>query len=459
LYARISEDRTGEAAGVGRQIDDTRKLALSRGWDIVGEYVDNDISALTGGPRPQYAALMDAVRAGQVDRIVVYQTSRFWRNRAERAEGIEVLRTARIALVATKGPELDMTTAAGRAIAGVLGEFDTMEVEIKAERVARAAHQRALDGLNHGGPRAFGYSADGMSIDPAEAAEVRSAYKRILAGGKLAAIVRDLSERGVRTATGSPWAPATVRDMLLRPRYAGLSEYHGEVVGPGQWPATVSEETWRLAVALLKDPNRRTTTGNRAAYLLSGIARCGLCDKQITSGGRKRNDKGGVATYRQMYKCRFCFKVNRRQDWCDEYVTKVMVGRLSEPDAPALLVDAGAPDFEALTLEAGALQVRLNEVAAAFAEGEVTRAQLRTATEKIRARLAEIAAAQVHTSRAPLLERLVNAADVHAEWDAMDLDGRRAVVAALMTVVLHPGGGGSHVFDTSKVEIRWTDPP
>ena len=130
LYARISEDQTGQAAGVARQLEDARALAEARGWEIVGEYADNDISALTGKHRPGYSALMAAVAAGEVDRVVVYMTSRLWRFRVERAQAFEALKAARVSISAVRGPELDMTSAAGRGIAGVLGEFVTMESEV-----------------------------------------------------------------------------------------------------------------------------------------------------------------------------------------------------------------------------------------------------------------------------------------------------------------------------------------
>ena len=62
--------------------------------EIVRTDVDNDISALNGEHRPAYEAVMAAAARGEIDVILVFQTSRFWRNRGERAEGIEVLRKA-----------------------------------------------------------------------------------------------------------------------------------------------------------------------------------------------------------------------------------------------------------------------------------------------------------------------------------------------------------------------------
>jgi site-specific DNA recombinase len=45
IYARISQDRTGEGLGVERQLKDCRAEAERRGWLVAQEYVDDDISA------------------------------------------------------------------------------------------------------------------------------------------------------------------------------------------------------------------------------------------------------------------------------------------------------------------------------------------------------------------------------------------------------------------------------
>lgn len=150
IYARIGQDDSGAGRGVERQLEDTRALAAARGWEVVGEFSDNDVSAYTGAVRPGYAALMAAVQAREVDRIVVYMTSRLWRSRKERATAMEQLAEQRVSVAAVSGPELDLASASGRMVAGILGEFDTAESAIKSERVARAAEQRAREGRPSG---------------------------------------------------------------------------------------------------------------------------------------------------------------------------------------------------------------------------------------------------------------------------------------------------------------------
>lgn len=58
VYVRISEDRTGEEAGVGRQRSDCLDLCDRLGLSDPEVFVDNDISAFHGKKRPGYDALL-----------------------------------------------------------------------------------------------------------------------------------------------------------------------------------------------------------------------------------------------------------------------------------------------------------------------------------------------------------------------------------------------------------------
>lgn len=58
VSARISSDQDGTALGVARQLEDCRKLAASLGWVVGEEYVDNDLSAYSGKPRPEYQRML-----------------------------------------------------------------------------------------------------------------------------------------------------------------------------------------------------------------------------------------------------------------------------------------------------------------------------------------------------------------------------------------------------------------
>jgi site-specific DNA recombinase len=161
---------------------------------------------------------MAAVQRGDVDVIIVYM---LWRNRRERAEGIEILRKHEESVLCVKGPELHLTTAAGRLLAGLLGEVDTFEVEQMSEREMR---QRVERGLPPTGPRCFGYTADGAELVEDEAAEVKDCFHALLAGATLSGMGADPNARGVLNPNAKPWSYNAMRGVLLNERYAGLRQ-------------------------------------------------------------------------------------------------------------------------------------------------------------------------------------------------------------------------------------------
>lgn len=457
-YRRISEDREGRELGITRQDEDLDALAQQRGLTVVADYFDNDIGASTRSrkTRPGYRQMLADAKAGKFEVIIAYTTGRITRRPREFEDLIDLAIDHGIRFEYVRSPSFDLTTAQGRRVARTLAAQDAGEAEEIAERVARAAYQRARQGLNHGGRRCFGYETDGLRLVPDEAAEVKKVFDSFLAGTPLAKITRDLNARSITTVTGRPWTPETVHDMLIRPRYAGLSEYGGrhtnyrqEIVGKGQWPAIIGEEVHHAVKAILADPKRRTSTGNRASYLLSGIARCGVCGGTIASRGLSGHRRGI-----RLYRCRKNSCVGRRLDWVDDYVSAMIIAYLSRPEAAELLVDRERPDFPALRQEAHALQIRLDSAAADYADGILTREQLHTITERARARLEEIEALQAHTSRTPVLAGLAGAPDVAEKWAELPLDRRRAVVQAVCAVRILPAKTGK-TFNPNKVEIAW----
>jgi site-specific DNA recombinase len=80
IYVRISKDRTGAGLGVARQEEDCAALCRARGWQIVRVYVDNDVSASSGKPRPAWKELLADIKAGRVDAIVCWHVDRLTRS-------------------------------------------------------------------------------------------------------------------------------------------------------------------------------------------------------------------------------------------------------------------------------------------------------------------------------------------------------------------------------------------
>jgi len=462
IYCRISEDPRATEKGVARQREDCEALVAARGWQLVGVYTDNDISALKGAHRPGYAALLVSVQRGELDRIVAYGLSRLWRSRTERAEAIGVLSAARVGVALVKGSDLDLTSAAGRMYAGVLGEFDTAESEIKAERVARAAQQRAEEGRPNG---ALGYgwrrvherdnagrlTASRDVEDPAEADVVRRIVADLLAGTSIKAVTAGLNLRDLPRPTGqaAAWGPSTVRKLALRPSNVADRVHRGVVIGPGNWPALVDRADHDRVVALLNDPSRRLSRDGARRNLLSyGIGRCGVCGTRL---------RVAIRAGHPLYHCdapRGC--VGRRVEWVDHLVRDVVVARLAKPDARVLFQRSDEGAHEA-RVQADAVRARLDSAADAFAFGDIDAAQLRRITARLRPELeaVQLAASRIVAGVAPALLEDLAGPMARACWETMNVTQRRAVLSTLgVEVVIQPARGGAG-FKPEAVEVVW----
>jgi DNA invertase Pin-like site-specific DNA recombinase len=456
VYLRISQDRTGQAAGVTRQRDDCERRARERGWRVIAVESDNDTSAAKATrQRPGFAAVLAAVEAGQARVVLAWSLDRLQRNRRDEVRLYEACQRHGVTLSLVNGADLDFTTAAGRFVADSLGSVARLEIELKSDRQRAAQAQAARQGRRVGGRRPFGYEPDGTTVREHEAAAIRDGYRQLLAGVSLGEIARGWNTAGLSTGQNNAWRRGAVRDVLLNPRNAGLRG-HGsvpergrrkiEVIGPANWPALINEATWEAAHRLLTDTDRRTGGGARA--LLTGVAMCGVCGAPVHAGGASRGQG-------RAYRCSGSTgHVARRAEPVDDYVSAVIVERLSRPDARELLLDQDRPDIDKLHTEAMALRHRLDQLAVDFADGGLTASQLRVATERARAHLADVEAQMGDAGRVDVLGPLVSADDVHAVWDALSTARKRAVIDVLCTVVILPPGRGARVFRPESVIIE-----
>ena len=90
IYARISSDREGDGLACCRQIEDCKRLAERKGWRIVEQYVDDDVSAWSGRRRPEYVRSLDDLEAGAINGLLVYDLDRLHRQPSELEAFIEL---------------------------------------------------------------------------------------------------------------------------------------------------------------------------------------------------------------------------------------------------------------------------------------------------------------------------------------------------------------------------------
>lgn len=458
IYTRISRDDTREAKGVSRQEKDCRMLAERLGLSVVAVFSDNDRGASTRSrkDRPEYTEMVRRARAGEFSTILAYSTSRLTRRPLESEELIRLVEHDGVAIRTVTAGDYRLDTADGRAVARTLAAWDAAEAERTAERVQRAALQRAEEGRTHGRTPYGWAKVDGVEVlDPETAPVVAEGVRRALDGQSLRSIAMDFNARGLVGPNGGPWGTTQLKQVLRRERNCGRRVYRREVVGMGKWPAIVSEDQHDMVVALLTDPGRRTSRGMELRHPLSGLLICGRCGGRCrsTTGAKYVTPEGAEARRPQSYACSECYKVRAKIEDVDAVVLGLVEGRLAMPDAPMLF--AGDPEgLAAATAERDGLRARMDRAADDYADGVITAEQLARITGRLRPRLAEAEAA-VRSAGAPSsLSAFDGRVPPLEAWKVASVAVRRVVIDTLLEVTLAPTGSG-RLFSPERVQYRW----
>lgn len=450
IYARISDARDDDTAGVERQLEDCRALSEARGLDVVGEYVDNNRSAYSGRVRPEYERLLEDVRAGRIDAVVVWATDRLYRRLSDLEDLVDALHGIEVATCHSGEVELD--SADGRLKARLLGSVAQHSSEKAGERVARAAEQRARRGGFNGGKRRFGYTADGSALVEPEAEALRWAYGHVLAGGSVASVTREWRRRGLTGPSGGKLVDPAVRDYMLRPMNAGIAVYQGAEVGRTDMPTVVDEATWRAVRAVLSDPARRTTVGRPPKTLLTPFLRCAEC-KGPMSGGT-RSEAGGKPR-RPVYLCRNgC--TQRSRPLLDEAIGSMVVAYLEREH---LRLDSTPGDGTQLARESEALRQERQALEEAFTRGDLDVAAFSLGIRANNARREALDARAVPATAGRDVAAIASAVDVAAAWDAASVDTRREVVRVVVDRIEIGRNPSPGTFDLSAVTVRWKGAP
>jgi putative DNA-invertase from lambdoid prophage Rac len=137
LYARIS---TNDQQTLAMQIRAMREYAARRSWTIAMQVREVNSGAARREARER---VMDAARRREIDLVLVWRLDRWGRSVTDLLATLQELEHLGVGFVSLT-EALDLTTPAGRAMAGLLAIFAEFEREILRERTrAGLAHARA----------------------------------------------------------------------------------------------------------------------------------------------------------------------------------------------------------------------------------------------------------------------------------------------------------------------------
>lgn len=469
--ARISFDRAGDSHGVERQEDRLLKLNARLGWGPLTIVMENDISGYkrrrvvrSDGAveyrvfRPGLRAIIGWLDAGLYDGLLAVDSDRAFRDPYDLEDTAHVVRAKGIPQESVTGT-LRLTSDGDLTTTRILTAVANKSSMDTARRVADARLDIAMAGGWGGGRRPFGFGVqvehptkpgtvllDVSRIVEDEAARVVQGCKDVLSGVSLREQVAELNADGVKTVTGKPWATPAWRDILLRPRNAGLVVHQGVIVegkrlaGEAGEKPLVDRATFDAVTAILTSPHRRTTPGPAPRWLGSGIYLCGhpACTGEATM---RVGSSGGVGRDRR-YGCKVRPHLSRSAAKTDEFVRRTIVSRLSMPDAVRFLTPKIRVDTAALNEEANQYRATLTNLDDALEAGAMQLPNYLTRSKRVKAQLVEVTAKLNAASGVDPVAGLAGDPRAAQIWDGLSLARRRAILRRLVTVTLLPIVGG-----------------
>jgi DNA invertase Pin-like site-specific DNA recombinase len=288
IYTRVSTDQGLEQDfnSLDAQYDASQAYIRSQahaGWTLLRAKYDD--GGFSGGntDRPALQRLLDDVRAGKVDVIVVYKVDRLTRSLADFAKLVELFDAHKVSFVSVT-QQFNTTTSMGRLTLNVLLSFAQFEREVTSERIRDKILASKRKGLWVGGMVPLGYESKDrkITVNEAEAERVRAIFRSYLTLGSLNLVMMHLRKEGIvtkfrtlktgNTIGGIPFARSPLAYLLRNRFYIGEVLFKGEVLKGAQVPI-IDRDLFEAVQAKLdaQANNHKRTRENSEALLIGRI--------------------------------------------------------------------------------------------------------------------------------------------------------------------------------------------
>jgi DNA invertase Pin-like site-specific DNA recombinase len=246
--------------------------------------------------RPVFDAILERVRSGQSDGVIVAKLDRFARTLVGALGTLEEFERHDAVLVSV-ADNLDLSTPVGKAFLRILLVFAELERDRISESWKTATSSAVDRGIHIARYTPVGYakSAEKRLVPSGDAPGIREAFLMRAAHSSRTEIARRLDVLAPRPG-GGRWTPPMVERIIKNRVYLGYA-YRGEKVNKRAHEPIVSLAEWRAAnLAPVRVASRA-----KKPNLLGGIARCAGC-RYVLAPGKARF--GGTGEEVLGYRCR-----------------------------------------------------------------------------------------------------------------------------------------------------------
>lgn len=353
LYPRVSSHEQVEGYSIGEQIERLTKYCEAMEWEIYKIYTDPGYS---GGntDRPGLQEMLKDVRAGKVQKVVVYKLDRLSRSQKDTMLLIEDEFLAHGVDFVSMSENFDTSTPFGRAMIGILAVFAQLERENIKERTMIGKEARAKEGKWGGGssePIGYDYDpiTDMLNVNDYEKMQILEAVDLFLKGIPLRTICRVFTSKGYvyrgRSKKTHAWDPQRLKYVFANKVYLGYIRY-GEEWYKGDHEPILDEDTFNKLSKLLEQRSEKYAihvkkTRTQSSYL-GGMLYCKHCGARYAKQNGSRRKNGDTTGYYccysrnkrvpKMIKDPNCKNKNWRQDQLDEIIINEIKKLATDPE-------------------------------------------------------------------------------------------------------------------------------
>lgn len=318
IYLRVStEEQAKEGFSIHAQKEKLTSYAKVNDWKIVDYYIDDGISAKNIKDRPNINRLIEDVKNGKVNNVLVYKLDRLTRSVKDLINLIEIFEEYKCSFNSLT-EKLDTTNAVGRMFIKIIGIFAEFERENLAERVSFGYEQKTREGnyTNTQGVNGYDYivGKGNLVVNKEEEKIVKQIYEMYLNGSSMLKIAKTFNTEKVPSKRGGYWSQSTIKSILTNPLYVGKIRYgvskkheNRAFEVDGKQETIIDEDTFNRVQELITKRKKYNSKKypSENAYFATAL-RCAKCGARFHPKQQKQNGKYYITYYcnnKQTHKC------------------------------------------------------------------------------------------------------------------------------------------------------------
>lgn len=282
------------------QVEKCTEWCVKNKMPILGVFADEAVSGMKN-TRPRYEAMMDQLRSGIGDTVVIYDQSRMFRKLTAWFAFRDQIAAMGVTVVSVTQPNIggDLRDPTTFLTEGSMALFNQIWALQSRQKVMEKMRFMARNGQHTGGKPALGYTVvDGkLAICEPEAEIVRRIFAEYAGGRSYRDIIEGLNRDGLKTKRGNAFGSNSLHDLLHNEVYIGTLVYgksprradgkrnrHGEEQSdiiriPDACPAIIAPHTFEAVQARMAQ-NKHQQGGRppvKREYPLKGKVYCAEC--------------------------------------------------------------------------------------------------------------------------------------------------------------------------------------